>query len=275
MSDDTRKEAGPEHRAAMVFVRTPIWTDPAMLPQVVTGQPMQSPELGQLGAALAKAQAAIGTVSKDRKAKIESAKGSYGYTYANLADVWDVIREPLSSNGLAIVQQAANNAQGVTVTTTLLHVSGEFIRDRCWMAVGDSRPQSLGSAITYARRYSLSSLVGVATAEDDDDGKAASAPPFDARLPPRQKQAQAPNVAAAMKKHEEEEAAKMRRARFARLYKRAAGAGATEDGFRIWTERVLGEPKTSAQFTDQDVSKLEGAVDEYLRHLNDEPADVP
>lgn len=145
--------------------------------QVVTAPKDRSPSLGKLGEALAKAQGQMRGASKDR------ANPYYSSTYADLASVWEAIRKPLSDNGLSVVQRTSCDKGGVTVETLLLHASGEFISDSCWVPVVPQtkkdgtelriNAQSYGSAITYARRYSLSAVVGVAA--EDDDGNAASA----------------------------------------------------------------------------------------------------
>jgi hypothetical protein len=105
----------------------------------------------------------------------------FGSKYADLASIMDAVREPLAANGLAVSQSVANDANGVSVTTTLLHESGEtLVSEPCWLPVGKKDPQGYGSAITYARRYSLASLLGI-VADEDDDGNAASGA---GKLPP-------------------------------------------------------------------------------------------
>lgn len=145
-----------------------------------------SEKLGELSTALAKAQADLRHPAKNRTAKILSAKGNYSYKYADLADVLDCIRAPFSKNGLAIAQTVATENAGVVVTTRLLHSSGEWIEDALWMRLGDDRPQTLGSIITYLRRYSLGALAGIAP-DDDEDGEiaqqAASGQPLDDKAP--------------------------------------------------------------------------------------------
>lgn len=125
---------------------------------------MQSDSIGKLAEALAKAQGAMEGAKKDRL------NPHFKSSYADLASVWDACREPLSQNGLAVTQQVTSDANGVTVVSTLLHSSGEYLRDRCWLPVAQKTPQGYGSTITYARRYSLAALVGVA--QEDDDGEA-------------------------------------------------------------------------------------------------------
>jgi hypothetical protein len=99
--------------------------------------------------------------------------------YAELSTIWDAIRPILDKNGLAILQEpGAANGQ-VTLATTLLHTSGEYFRSVALFPVVKQDPQGYGSAITYARRYTLQSITGVAP--EDDDGNAGS----QGNLPPR------------------------------------------------------------------------------------------
>ena len=135
-----------------------------------------SQSLGGLAKALAAAQAKITGAVRDRK------NPHTGSMYADLANIWSVIREPFSSNGLAVVQTTEpHGMEGVCVLTTLMHESGEWIRGRLFVpCVGQRRKdgtvmpvdaQTFGSALTYARRYALAAIAGVAP--EDDDGEAA------------------------------------------------------------------------------------------------------
>ncbi len=72
-----------------------------------------------------------------------------------------------------MTQIPLDGGNGVLVATLLLHESGEWIRGEMWMPVAQQSPQGYGSALTYARRYGLSALCGLAS--DDDDADAASA----------------------------------------------------------------------------------------------------
>ncbi len=72
------------------------------------------------------------------------------------------------------MQRVSTAADGVCITTQLVHASGEWVRDRCVYPVAQRTSQGIGSAITYGRRYSLAALLGIA-ADEDDDGNAASA----------------------------------------------------------------------------------------------------
>ncbi len=126
-----------------------------------------SDELGLLAAALAKAQALIKPAIKD------ATNPHFKSKFADLASVWEAIRVPLATNGLAVSQLPTVDGNKVTVTTLLLHASGQWIRSDLTMVVAQNTPQGIGSCITYARRYALSAVVGV-VAELDDDGNGAS-----------------------------------------------------------------------------------------------------
>ena len=122
-----------------------------------------SETVGKLAGALAKAQGSITPPIKSKTANV----GSYKYSYADLAEIIEALRHPLADNGLATVQSIDNDEKGSILVTRLLHESGEWVEAsyRLPQATG----QQFGSALTYARRYSLSAIVGIA-AEDDDDG---------------------------------------------------------------------------------------------------------
>ncbi|OGV41403.1 MAG: hypothetical protein A2X46_16375 [Lentisphaerae bacterium GWF2_57_35] len=133
-----------------------------------------SEQVNELAAALVKAQAAMKNPPKKRTAFIKSQKGSsYKYNYADLADIIDAIRDPLCTAGLAYVQVVKQSAGGgQSLITQLLHTSGQ------WMASSYPLPrqagaQEMGSFITYARRYSLCAILGIA-GEDDNDGQSAT-----------------------------------------------------------------------------------------------------
>jgi len=126
---------------------------------------MQSETIGKLAEALSKAQGQMTAAAKDGKA-------NYG-KYATLDSVWDAARKPLADNGLAVTQATDVAGDSMVLVTTLMHASGEWIGGVYPVRPSQNTPQGMGSAITYARRYSLSALLGL-TADDDDDGNAAS-----------------------------------------------------------------------------------------------------
>lgn len=103
--------------------------------------------------------------------------------YADLSSIWEAIREPLSSNGLSVVQLPAPGENGtLKLVTRLLHSSGEWIESEIAMPLGKQDPQGYGSALTYARRYGLSALLGIT--QEDDDGEGAMQRGKQAETPP-------------------------------------------------------------------------------------------
>ena len=128
---------------------------------------MQTSEtINELASALAKAQGEITGALKD------SSNPFFKSKYADLSSCWDACRSALSKNGLAVTQFPTTEAGATCLVTTLLHSSGQWMRSSLLVQPKDDSPQAMGSAITYARRYALTAVVGVA--QVDDDGNAAS-----------------------------------------------------------------------------------------------------
>jgi hypothetical protein len=124
--------------------------------------------LSELAKALAAAQNEFKAIVKDKVVK----SSSYSYRYADLATVREAVTPALSKHGLAVVQTFRPNG-GVHqyVDTVLMHSSGATVTSS-YQIPATGKQQEIGSAITYARRYSLCAILGV-VAEDDDDGNAA------------------------------------------------------------------------------------------------------
>lgn len=122
---------------------------------------MQSDSVAKLADALAKAQAVM------KAATINKTNPHFKNRYADLAAVLEAIRKPLSDNGLSITQTTEVRDGGFVLVTTLRHSSGEWISSEYPLPVA-AKPQELGSALTYARRYSLSAMACIAADEDDD-----------------------------------------------------------------------------------------------------------
>ena len=122
-----------------------------------------SEQINELAVALNKAQADFMVAKKDAKNPFFKSK------YATLNAVYEAVAEALLKNGLSVIQPIVGDA----VETTIIHTSGQFITSSCPIVCAKQNdPQAMGSAITYARRYSLASLLGVMTDEDDDGEKA-------------------------------------------------------------------------------------------------------
>lgn len=128
-----------------------------------------SESVAKLAAALAKAQGEMGGAVKD------AANPAFKSKYATLEAVIDAVKPALSANGIAYVQAPGEVGEaGVPITTVLVHgESGEWMRSTLTVPLGNRRDaQGVGSAISYGRRYSLMSVLGIAA--EDDDGNAAS-----------------------------------------------------------------------------------------------------
>ena len=126
-----------------------------------------SPSIAKLADALSQAQGELTGAIKD------SSNPFFKSKYADLAAVQDAIRGPFSKHGLAYIQTNQPTIQGyVSVQTLLAHKSGEWIRGTLILPMAKPDAQGAGSAITYARRYALAAIAGIA--QIDDDGNAAS-----------------------------------------------------------------------------------------------------
>lgn len=138
------------------------------VPKVVSTGAFDAP--AKLAVSLSRAQAEMEGAKKD------AANPAFRSKYADLASVWDAIREPLTKHGLSVIQLPCPAPDGhVGLVTTLLHESGESISQVFFMPVKDkTNAQAVGSALTYARRYSLMAVCGIAP-EDDDGNVAAGA----------------------------------------------------------------------------------------------------
>lgn len=124
--------------------------------------------IDKLAPAVIKAQGLIEGALKD------SNNPHFKSKYADLSSVWAAIKPALQANGLAVLQPLVEAPAGfVGVDTILVHESGQTLSSRSFIPFRDAtNPQAAGSAITYARRYALSSLMGVCP--EDDDGNSAT-----------------------------------------------------------------------------------------------------
>jgi hypothetical protein len=130
----------------------------------------KSESIKELACALAKAQGEFAGAAKD------STNPHFKSKYADLESVVAAIKPHLKSHGLSFIQTSNADAGSAAIETTILHSSGEWIS--CGIVsvpVSKADAQGYGSAMTYARRYSLSAAFGIAP--EDDDGNAASKSP--------------------------------------------------------------------------------------------------
>lgn len=160
-----------------------------------------SESITAIAKALSAAQGEIKPAPKDAKNPFFNSK------YSDLATVWEACRAALSKHGIAVIQSPESDGSSqkilvktkdgspyeidgavVKMITTLAHSSGEWMAGELVVIAKGSDPQSIGSAITYARRYALASMVGVCS-EEDDDGNYASKPQDKAPAKPTPKKA--------------------------------------------------------------------------------------
>lgn len=127
-----------------------------------------SENIDQLATALAAAQAEM------KNAKLNKINPHFKSKYADLAEIRDTVTPALSKNGIAVVQGTDAAESGILVVTRLVHKSGQWIESR--FPIAYDKPQTMGSAYTYAKRYSLAAICNIA-ADEDDDANAANEKP--------------------------------------------------------------------------------------------------
>jgi len=167
--------------------------------------PRSSESVAALASALAKAQAELVNPEKSLTATMRSGRpeeGERSFRYAPLSSGLDIVRKTLGHHEIATLQTTAIDqlAGMVNLTTTLAHASGEWIASDwpvCPIAE-TANPQRMGAALTYARRYALFTLVGIAGEDDLDAPDLCDGPPLllpsavDRSLKPMDGQAQMP-----------------------------------------------------------------------------------
>ena len=137
-------------------------------------EPAEFTEPSGLVAALAAVQAEIPAVEKANIGRVRSEKANYEYRYADLSEVTAAILPLLGRHGLAWTTQPMMTDRGFVLRYTLLHSSGERLTGEYPLPdPARTAPQQVGSALTYARRYCLCAVTGVAPGDDDDDAAAA------------------------------------------------------------------------------------------------------
>lgn len=137
----------------------------------------RSESIKEIATALSKAQKLMEGASKDKTNPFFKAK------YADLASVKEAIREPLADNGLSYTQIVHDDPLAAKIETVVMHSSGEWFSNGILsVPVSKNDAQGFGSAITYARRYSLQAAFGVAP-EDDDRNAAVQAKPTVSKIP--------------------------------------------------------------------------------------------
>ena len=135
-------------------------------------EPSMSETIGKLAGALAKAQSQMTMVEG------KSTNPFFNSKYASLATVLEVAMPALNANEIALVQgnKWDPSDNGFYITSMLMHSSGEWIKSEIRMPIAKKDAHGVGAATTYGRRYLLSSMVGVAQADDDGNGAIHKAP---------------------------------------------------------------------------------------------------
>ena len=127
-----------------------------------------SENIDQLATALAAAQAEM------KNAKLNKVNPHFKSKYADLACIRDTVTPALSKHGIAVVNGTDATDGGLHVVTRLIHKSGQWIESR--FPIAYDKPQTMGSAITYGKRYNLAAVANIA-ADEDDDANAANDKP--------------------------------------------------------------------------------------------------
>lgn len=199
----------------------------------------------ELATAMAKAQAEIKAALKDSK------NPHFKSSYADLTSVWDACRTALTKNGLSVVQIPNFQGDEVWLETMLLHASGESISGRYPLRPQQQTPQGYGSALTYARRYSLAAMVGV-VADEDDDGNAAS-----------QRGNYEPPARPAPKVEDKTAAAKS----YVDDAIKAIGTLTDADGLKAWEAENKAKLARLREAYDEGAKAIDGAISEQRKHL--------
>jgi hypothetical protein len=132
------------------------------------------PDIAKVAAALARAQGKFLPLVRSKSVTIKPRDGNaYTFQYAPLESCLASVRAALSEEELALTQSVVVIPEGMVLRTWLLHSSGQFLSNDTPMMIEGNGPKALASAETYARRYGVSALLGLA-ADDDDDGSAAT-----------------------------------------------------------------------------------------------------
>lgn len=132
-----------------------------------------SEQINDLATALAKARKNFKPIRRDKTVKVQTKSGSsYSFAYAPIENILDAITGPLADEGLTLLQGVANENGHDVMVTTLVHASGQWVKNAMPVLVKDDGAQAYGSGCTYASRYGVKTLLVLAT-DEDDDGNAA------------------------------------------------------------------------------------------------------
>ena len=227
-----------------------------------------------LAAALAQVQAKLPIIEKTHTAKVSTEKGSYSYDYADLTDVSEAVLPLLAEAGLSWLCRPTLREGGEFVLAyKLLHTSGER-EEGAYPLPKSGTPQAIGAAISYARRYALCAVTGVAPKGDDND--AADQPKTrtaqrQARATTRQPEPQSVPARTAQRARVDgpslpgdDDTDKASRPQLAKLHATFNEAGVHEREERLdIVRRILGNPgaQSSTDLTKQEASRVIDTLD--------------
>lgn len=140
----------------------------------------KSEEIDKLAIALAKFQGSLEQPSLNSEVKVRTKTGGeYKFKYADLSECKRAAKQPLADNELSVCQLIEDD---YSIRTILLHSSGQWISSKVRMPSNTADAQSIGSAITYAKRYAFCAILGI-VADDDEDANIASGNTAQKKLP--------------------------------------------------------------------------------------------
>lgn len=211
----------------------------------------QSEKIDQLAAALSALQGKVQDVEKDSKNTFFKTPDGKPSGYASLAAVLQAVRPLLAEHGLALCQMP-NTVEGKPVLSTMLvHKSGQYLQADAPLLIDKANSQGWGSALSYARRFSASAILGVA--QVDDDGNEASQAP--AKAAPRPAIAPKPSVTPKAPVVSPEQ----RKAIFETT---SVQMGMGEDGAIAWMKQITGKAH-STEWTAEDLVKIYAAIETW------------
>jgi hypothetical protein len=184
-----------------------------------------------IAAALVKAQRAFGPALKT------ATNPHFRTKYADLSACVEAVIDALNENGIALIQKNHPDETGVTVETVFVHESGETLDcGKLHVPAAKNDPQGFGSALTYARRYSLMAACGIAP--EDDDGNAGAAAKRQQDATAVKHEALLTTIPAAreavIKRVAEAAVAKWKKGDEIGAYEEASGITEPEEKMRLW-----------------------------------------
>lgn len=215
----------------------------------------QSETTGKLADALAKAQAEM------KNAPLNKVNPHFKSKYADLAAIRDACMPALCKHGLSVTQVTGMVEGQFVLRTRLMHSSGEWVESVYPLPLDIGKPQAMGSAITYARRYCLAALAGLSAEEDDDANAAQGA----GNATPAPRPTPTANVRRGNPQDIRQQQAPQAAPDLLQTYLKQIQGQNTEADLKAWKSRHLEEIK--AQLSDQEREALNSAYAEKLSKL--------